>query len=86
MQKKAVALRYHQEEDRAPRVVASGKGIVAENIIETGEAAGVYIQEDRDMVELLAQIELNQEIPMELYGAVSEILSFVYKVNGKYEK
>lgn len=83
---KAVAIVYDPEKSKAPRVVASGKGEIARKIIEIAREAGVYIQEDPDLVELLAKIPLGQEIPAELYRTVAEVLAFVYKVNEQFKK
>ncbi|MDO8945968.1 MAG: EscU/YscU/HrcU family type III secretion system export apparatus switch protein [Desulfocapsaceae bacterium] len=82
---KAVAIVYDAEKSSAPRVVASGKGEIARKIIETAREAGVYIQEDPDLVELLAKVPLGQEIPGELYRTVAEVLAFVYKVNEQFK-
>jgi flagellar biosynthesis protein len=82
---KAVALVYDEKEARAPRVVAAGKGIVAEKIIATAREAGVYIKEDPNLVEILAKIPLGGEIPLELYQTVAEVLAFVYQVNNKFK-
>lgn len=82
---KAVAIVYDAEKGGAPRVVASGKGEIARKIIETAREAGVFIQEDPDLVELLAKIPLGQEIPAELYRTVAEVLAFVYKVNEQFK-
>jgi len=82
---KAVALLYDKEKASAPQVVASGKGKIAEKIIELAREAGVHIQEDPDLIELLAKIPVGEEIPTELYQAVAEILAFVYQLNGKYQ-
>ena len=82
---KAVAIIYDAEKRGAPRVVASGKGEIARKIIETAREAGVYIQEDPDLVELLAKVPLGQEIPAELYRTVAEVLAFVYKVNEQFK-
>ncbi len=79
----AVALIYNRKSSTAPRVVASGKGKLAAKIIETARRAGVLIKEDPDLLELLAQVPLNDEIPEELYLAVAEVLAFVYRVNGR---
>ena len=79
--RRAVALRYKQEEDQAPKVVATGKGYLAERIIELAREHGVYIHEDPDLVALLGQLDVDQEIPGELYRAVAEVLAFVYRVN-----
>ncbi|MDD3815247.1 MAG: EscU/YscU/HrcU family type III secretion system export apparatus switch protein [Desulfocapsaceae bacterium] len=82
---KAVAIIYDAEKSSAPRVVASGKGEIARKIIETAREAGVYIQEDPDLVELLAKVPLGHEIPAELYHTVAEVLAFVYKVNEQFK-
>ncbi|MBA3005640.1 MAG: EscU/YscU/HrcU family type III secretion system export apparatus switch protein [Proteobacteria bacterium] len=82
---KAVAIVYDAEKSSAPRVVASGKGEIARKIIETAREAGIHIQEDPDLVELLAKVPLGQEIPAELYRTVAEVLAFVYKVNEQFK-
>lgn len=82
---KAVAILYDEAKGSAPRIVASGKGPVAEKIIETARAAGVHIQEDPNLVELLAKIPIGNEIPVELYQTVAEVLAFVYKINEKFK-
>lgn len=84
-QKAAVAVRYDQQNDRAPQVVASGKGSIAENIIEAAKKAGIHIQQDPDLVELLAKVDIGQEIPIELYQTVAEVLAFVYRMNDKHK-
>lgn len=80
---KAVALKYSQEKDRAPRVAAKGKGAIAEKIIAIAKEHGIPIREDADMVEILSSLELENEIPPHLYKAVAELLSFLYRVNAK---
>lgn len=82
---KAVAILYDEDKGPAPQVVASGQGIIAEKIIATAEEAGIHIQEDADLVELLAKVPLGDEIPVELYQTVAEILAFVYQVNNKFK-
>ncbi len=82
---KAVALLYDQEKSAAPQVVASGSGLVAQKILQTARDAGVFIQEDPDLVELLAKVPVGEEIPEELYRNVADILAFVYLVNEKYK-
>jgi len=82
---KAVALLYDQSKSAAPTVVASGSGKVAEKIIATAQEAGVYIQKDANLVELLAKVPVGEEIPMALYATVAEVLAFVYRVNQKYK-
>jgi len=81
--KKAAALKYQHGEDRAPRVVAKGRGTIAEKILETARKHGIPIKEDKTLVEILSSLDLYQEIPAELYRAVAEILAFVYALNLK---
>ena len=83
--KKAIAILYKDGDDTAPRVVASGKGTIAEKIIETAQEAGIHIQQDANLVELLAKVDVGEEIPVELYQTVAEVLAFVYKVNNKFK-
>jgi len=83
---KAVALRYDEAQGDAPRVLASGSGLVAETIIERAREAGIHIQEDPDLVELLAKVPVGEEIPPELYQTIAEVLAFVYSVNNKFKK
>jgi flagellar biosynthesis protein len=77
---KAAALKYSHGKDSAPKLVAKGRGKVAEKIIEIAKANGVPIQEDKELVEFLSMLDLYQEIPSELYKAVAEILAFVYSL------
>lgn len=80
--KNAVALHY--DGTRAPRITAKGRGVVAEEIIELAHQHGVPLHEDRELVTLLAQLELNDEIPRELYLAVAEVIAFAYMVTEKF--
>ncbi len=82
--KKATALRYDRKKNNAPVIAASGQGEVAERILETAREAGIPIQEDPDLVEVLAKVPVGDEIPVELYQAVAEILAFVYSLNTKH--
>lgn len=82
---KAVAILYDEAKGSAPKIVASGKGVVAEKIIETARAAGIHIQEDPNLVELLSKIPIGNEIPTELYQTVAEVLAFVYQINEKFK-
>ncbi len=85
VKKKAVALRYRESSDKSPKLVAKGEGTLAERIKEAANEAGVPIYEDDALVEVLAQIELDEEIPPELFQAVAEVLSWVYKANGSLD-
>jgi flagellar biosynthesis protein len=79
--KKAVALRYRAEMAEAPKVVAKGKGFVAENILQRAKEHQIPIQEDPSLVEMLSKLDVNQQIPPELYQVVAEILAFVYRMD-----
>jgi flagellar biosynthesis protein len=79
---KAVALSYEPDVADAPRVVAKGKGALAERILEVAFAAGVKVRSDADLVEILQAVDLESEIPIEAFQAVAEILAYVYRVNG----
>ncbi|WP_163339303.1 EscU/YscU/HrcU family type III secretion system export apparatus switch protein [Desulfopila sp. IMCC35008] len=82
---KAVAIVYDNKNTGAPKVLASGKGLIADKIIETAREAGVHVHEDENLVELLAKVPIGDEIPVELYQTVAEVLSFVYRVNERYK-
>lgn len=81
--KKATALRYNQDKDAAPKVVAKGRGLIAEKILEKARQHNIFIKEDPDLLEALYKLDLYQEIPENLYRVVAEILSEVYKINKK---
>ena len=78
--KKAVALRYDIQKENAPRVVASGKGATAENIIKIAQLHNLPVRQDEDLVELLSKVEIDKEIPEKLYIAVAEVFKFIYQV------
>ncbi|MFP4694981.1 EscU/YscU/HrcU family type III secretion system export apparatus switch protein [Thiohalospira sp.] len=78
---RAVALRYDGQS--APRVTAKGAGETAEAILRLAEENGIPLHEDPDLVTLLAQLELGQEIPTNLYQAVAEVIAFAYLMSGK---
>ena len=80
----AVALGYNGDSNAAPRVLAGGRGSVAEQILEIAFANGVKVREDADLAELLSAIELDDEIPSEAFAAVAEILIYVYRANGNW--
>ncbi len=75
----AVALTYEHGEF-APRVLASGKGLVAEQIIAKAKEHDIYIHESKDLVGLLMQVDLDENIPPALYQAVAEILAWLYQL------
>src|SRR5512140_400187 len=75
----AVALAYANE-DAAPRVVAKGRGLIAQAIIERARAHGVFVHESKELVSLLMQVDLDGRIPPQLYRAVAELLAWVYRL------
>lgn len=82
----AVAVLYDEKESDSPKIVASGKGTVAEKIIEIAREADIHIQEDPNLAELLSKVPIGDEIPVELYQTVAEVLAFVYQVNEKFKQ
>ena len=80
---KAVALTYDKNKDAAPKVLAKGRGQVAEKIIETARAHHVPLVKDESLVQVLEALDLETQIPPELYRAVAEVLAFVYRLNAK---
>jgi flagellar biosynthesis protein len=81
--RKAVALKYNPPKDRAPRLVAKGKGAVAEKILLLAKQHGVPVKEDTCLIEALSALDLYQEIPPDLYRAVAHILAFIYQMTNK---
>ncbi|MCK5110192.1 MAG: EscU/YscU/HrcU family type III secretion system export apparatus switch protein [Arcobacteraceae bacterium] len=83
---KAAALKYKESQNEAPIVTAKGNGQIAKNIIQIARQNDIPIKQDEDLINMLSQIELNQEIPEELYKAVAEIFSFIYGVTNDNNK
>ena len=79
----AVALHQAKEADRAPKVVAAGRGTTAEQILEIAFAQGIKVREDADLAQLLSAVDENSEIPLDAFAAVAEILVYLYRANGK---
>lgn len=75
----AVALAYASNAP-APKVVAKGRGLIAEAIIERARAAGVYVHDSPELVGLLMQVDLDRHIPPQLYVAVAEVLAWIYQL------
>jgi flagellar biosynthesis protein len=84
--KKAVALRYAPEQSSAPILIAKGKGNIAETILQKAKENGIPVQEDASLVEVLSKLDLEQEIPAELYQLVAEVLSFIYRSDGRMNR
>jgi flagellar biosynthesis protein len=79
--KVAIALGYAPEAEDAPRVLAGGRGAIAEQILNIAFAQGIRVREDADLAEVLAAIDIDSEIPVEAFAAVAEVLAYVYRAN-----
>tara|TARA_Y100001968_G_C19099518_1_gene591785 strand:+ start:317 stop:733 length:417 start_codon:yes stop_codon:yes gene_type:complete len=79
----AVALHQVSEVDRAPKVVASGRGIIAEQILEVAFSMGIKVREDADLAQVLSAVNEETEIPVEAFAAVAEILVYLYQANNE---
>jgi flagellar biosynthesis protein len=80
---KAVALRYKAGEDAAPRIAAKGQGSVADKILHMAKQHDIPIREDRNLLQMLTTLDLDQEIPPSVYRAVAEILAFLYRLSNR---
>lgn len=83
MKKEAIALEYNDKKDSAPQVTAKGKGVTAQKIIEIAELNDIPIKKDEDLLELLSKVELDQEVPAEMYKAVAEVFHYIYKLTNR---
>ena len=81
---KAVALKYDMEADRAPRVVAKGRGHVAENIMAVAQKNTIPVYQNKTLVNMLMALELDREIPPELYKVIAEVMAYVYRIDKKH--
>ena len=79
----AVALGYDMDKHNAPVVVAKGQGHIAKKIVQIALDEGIEIHQDADLVQILKAVDIDSEIPLEAFGAVAEIISYIYKANGK---
>lgn len=79
----AVALHRDRSSNRAPKVIASGQGGIAEQILEIAFALGIKVREDADLAQLLSVVNEETEIPAEAFAAVAEILVYLYQANGE---
>jgi flagellar biosynthesis protein len=81
---KTIAVAVEEQADgQAPKITASGRGHLAEKILEVAFAAGVKVRTDADLVQVLEAIEVESEIPTEAFVAVAEILTYVYRANAQ---
>ena len=81
--KTAIALNDGAQKGEIPEIIASGRGKIAEKILELAYENGINVREDKVLTEMLATIEIDSPIPSEAFMAVAEILSYVYKASGK---
>ena len=79
--KKAVALKYERGKDLAPKVKAKGTGAVADKILALAREHGVPIEKDSTLLDALYRLDINEDIPEELYQVVAELLAFIYRMN-----
>ena len=79
----AVALGYDKDKDNAPIVLAKGAGEIAQKIIKIAEDNGIEIRKDADLLQILKTVDINEEIPLEAFGAVAEIISYIYQKNAQ---
>lgn len=82
----AVALRYNEDLEAAPRVLAKGAGATAQKILDIAKEQNIPVREDPDLIEALSKLDVGSLIPTELYPAVAEVLAFVYRQNQKYRQ
>lgn len=82
-EQKAVALRYDMERDQAPRVVAKGRGHVAENILAVAQKSTIPVYQNKTLVNMLMALEIDREIPPELYRTIAEVMAYVYRIDKK---
>ena len=80
-QQKAVALKYDMQQDTAPRVIAKGKGHVAEHILATAQQNSIPVYQNKTLVNMLMALEIDREIPPELYKAIAEVMAYVYQMD-----
>jgi flagellar biosynthesis protein len=82
----AAALKYDSEKDAAPKIIAKGRGAIAEKIIELAKRNNIPVKSDPGLVQILSKLDIDEQIPVELYRAVAEILAFVYSANNRYRE
>lgn len=81
--RQVVALRYEPKKERAPRVVAKGRGYLVDKILELAREHNIPIRQDKNLLQILSRLDLNDEIPPEIYKAVAEILAFIYRLSNR---
>ncbi|MBO4400861.1 MAG: EscU/YscU/HrcU family type III secretion system export apparatus switch protein [Selenomonadaceae bacterium] len=84
--RKAVALKYDILQDAAPRVIAKGKGHVAEHILAAAQKNSIPVYQNKTLVNMLMALEIDREIPPDLYKAIAEVMAYVYKMDKDKER
>jgi flagellar biosynthesis protein len=83
LKRQAVVLRYEPKKEDAPRLVAKGRGYLAEKILELARLYDIPIRQDKKLLQILSRLDLEEEIPPEVYKAVAEILAFIYRLSNR---
>ena len=78
---KALALSYKRGVDSAPKITAKGRGALADKILAIARENNIPIKQDKTLLDALYRLEINEEIPEELYRVVAEVLAFIYRMN-----
>jgi flagellar biosynthesis protein len=81
--RQAVVLGYAPKSDRAPKLIAKGRGYRADRILELAREHNIPIRHDHNLLQVLSRLDLNDEIPPEVYKAVAEILAFIYRLSNR---
>ncbi|MBV0934557.1 EscU/YscU/HrcU family type III secretion system export apparatus switch protein [Marinobacterium weihaiense] len=85
-ERSAVALKYDKDKPGAPRVVAKGQGLIAEQILALAEEHDIHIHQSPELIEVLIRMELGEEIPEALYRAIAEVIAFAYGLKAEREQ
>jgi flagellar biosynthesis protein flhB len=80
-EQKAVAVRYDVKKDRAPRITAKGRSLVADRILAEAKKNGIPVYQNKSLVNMLMALEIDREIPPELYRTIAEVLAHVYRID-----
>lgn len=82
----AAVIKYDDKRDAAPKLTAKGRGSIAEKIIKLAMEHNIPIREDPALVQILSRLDIDEQIPTEIYKAIAEILAFIYSVNEQYRE
>lgn len=80
-EQRAVAIKYDVKKDRAPRVTAKGRSLVADRILAEAKKNGIPVYQNKSLVNMLMALEIDREIPPELYRTIAEVLAHVYRID-----